>query len=235
MEKTSRMTTKFSCEFCKREYVKEISLINHSCEKKQRWFAKDEAYSRTAFIAWNRFHELNTPSRKTNPPNAYKDFIDSQYYNGFIKFGKHIRDIGAIEPAKFIDYVIKNNLPLDKWTNEFVYEQYVRELTKQETPDNALMRNIMLMKEWHMQTGELWYDFFRKVNTNQAMSWIKNGRLSPWVIYNVDSANEFFIRCTTEQVNMITKYAPIGLWKLKFDKDQESCDFIRTTLQDSGM
>lgn len=227
--------TKFLCEFCKREYVKEISLINHNCEKKQRWFAKDETYSRTAFIAWNRFHELNTPNRKLNPPNAYKDFINSQYYKGFIKFGKHIRDVDVIEPAKFIDYVIKNNLPLDKWTNDFVYEQYVRELTKQETPENALMRNIMLMKEWSMKTSEPWNDFFRNVNTNQAVAWIKNGRLSPWVLYNTDSAIDFFSKCNEEQLNMITKYAPIGLWKIKFLKDPESCNFIRTTLQDNGM
>ena len=131
--------------------------------------------------------------------------------------------------------MIKNNLPIDKWTHDFVYEQYVRELTRQETAEQALERNIMLMNEWSMQTGEPWYDFFRKVNTNQAALWIKNGRISPWVLYNVDSSIEFFERCTPEQIALIKNHAPTGPWKIKFNKNKDSCDFIRKTLKESGM
>ena len=152
-----------------------------------------------------------------------------------MKFGRHIRDLNAIDPSKFIDYVIKNNLPIDKWTHDFVYEQYVRELTRQESAENALERNIMLMNEWSMQTGEPWNDFFRKVNANQAIAWIKSGRISPWLLYNVDSAMDLFERCTPEQIGMIKTYAPPGPWKIRFNKNNDSCNFIRTTLQNNGM
>jgi thioredoxin-related protein len=30
------------CEFCKKDFVREKSLINHMCEKKRRWLWKDE-------------------------------------------------------------------------------------------------------------------------------------------------------------------------------------------------
>jgi len=167
--------------------------------------------------------------------NSHRNFIDSQYYLAFVKFGKHIRDLNALNPAKFIDYVIKNNLPLDKWTHDFVYEQYIRELTRQESGEDALERNIMLMNEWGMQSGEPWTDFFRKVNPNQAVAWIRSGRISPWLLYNVDSAIDFFERCTPEQHSMITEYAPIGPWKIKFNKNRDTCDFIRKTLTESGL
>src|SRR4051812_34593532 len=115
MEKADRM--KFACEHCKKEFVKELSLINHSCEKKRRWFQKDEPTSRISFMAWSRFHDLNSFNKKSTSANGYKEFINSKYYLAFIKFGKHIISLNAVEPAKFIDYVIKNNLPLDKWTH----------------------------------------------------------------------------------------------------------------------
>ena len=229
------MTDKFPCEFCKRSFVKEIALINHSCEKKRRWFQRDDPHARVAFMAWSRFYELNTFGKKKEFRTSYRNFIDSQYYIAFTKFGRHIRDLNAISPAKFIDYVIKNNLPLDKWTHDFVYEQYVRELTKQETAEDALERNIMLMNEWSIQTSEPWNDFFRKVNSNQAVSWLKSGRISPWILYNVDSAIDFFERCNPEQLDLIKTYAPLALWKIKFIKNAESCEFIRNTLRANGM
>jgi len=227
--------TKHVCEFCKREFVKEISLVNHSCEKKRRWFQKDEPHARLGFMAWNRFYELNSFGKNAEFRNSYRNFIDSQYYNAFMKFGRHMRDLNAVEPPKFIDYVIKNNLPIDKWTHDFVYEQYIRELTRHETAEQALERNIMLMNEWSMQTSEPWYDFFRKVNPNQATMWIKAGRISPWVLYNVDSAMDLFERCTPEQIAIIKGCAAPGPWKIKFNKNKESCDFIRSALRESGM
>jgi hypothetical protein len=93
----------------------------------------------------------------------------------------------------------------------------------------------MLMNEWSIQIGEPWTDFFRKVNPNQATMWIKSGRISPWVLYNADSAVELFERCTPEQLSIIKGCAPPGPWKIKFNKQRDSCDFIRGTLRDNGM
>jgi hypothetical protein len=86
-----------------------------------------------------------------------------------------------------------------------------------------------------MQSGEPWSDFFRKVNTNQAVAWIRSGRISPWLIYNVDSAVDFFERCTPEQLDMIKTCAPTGPWKIRFSKNKDTCDFIRNTLKANGM
>lgn len=227
--------TNFVCEFCKRKFVKEISLIDHSCEKKRRWFSKDEPAVRFAFMAWNRFYELNSFGKKLEYRNNFQNFINSRYYTSFLKFGKHMVDLNVIEPGKFIEYVLKNNLPIDKWTHDFVYEQYVHELLVHETPESALERTVLLMKDWSLQTSEPWFDFFRKINTNQAVAWIKTGRISPWLLYNADSAVDFFERCTPEQINMIKKHAPTDVWKIKINKNKDSCNFIKQTLKESGI
>ncbi len=223
---------KLACEFCKKSFFNETLFMKHNCTKKQRWLLRDELESKTALLAWNRFYELTSSTKKDRP---YREFIDSKFYIAFIKFIKHMKSLNVIEPAKFIDYVIKNSIPIDKWTQDWVYEQYVTELTKKETPDKALERNIMLMNEWSNTTGEPWYDFFRKVNPNQAVYWIKTGRLSPWIVYNVDSAVSFFSRCNEEQLNIIMKYAALGPWKVKFHNNKDDCQFIRETLKNSGM
>lgn len=233
MEKKNKV--KFECEFCKRSFSYEKPFVNHSCEKKRRWFRKDEPISRIAFLAWNRFYELNRFGKKNEFRTNFHNFIDSQFYNSFIKFGQHIIDINAINPTKFIDYVLKNNIPINKWNHDIIYEHYINEFIKKESPEDALERNIRLMTEWGSENNEIWTNFFRKVNTNQAVLWVKTGKISPWVLYNVDSADDFFKRCTSEQISMISSYAPIGPWKLKFIKNTEACDFIKNTMKKNGI
>lgn len=222
------------CEFCQRTFHNEVSLINHSCEKKRRWYKKDDKSSQMGFFAWRRFYELNDFNGK-KPSNSIKDFINSRYYGAFVRFGKHMIDINAIVPEKFTDFVIKNNLPIDKWTHDFVYEQYVRDLTKKEKPEDACERMLLLMQQWSMQTGNHWKDFFRLINTNLAIQWIRSGRISPWLLYNLDSALDMIDRCTLEQQNMIKEFAPVGPWKIKFQKNKDAVEWIKTTMREAGV
>ena len=228
------MLKKHSCEWCKREFHDEKNLINHSCEKKRRWFKKEDPANRLGFIAWSRFYEL-THSGGNKKKTSNKEFINSRYYNAFVKFGRYIVDVNAIEPSKFIDYVIKNNLPIDKWTNDFVYQQYVKDLVKKETPEQAFERAIHLMQQWSDQTGEPWQEFFRKINTNIAVQWAQAGRISPWVLYTVDSALDMIDRCNLEQQDMIKQAAPVAQWKIKFMKNKDSVEWIKQMMKDAGV
>ena len=235
MPRSSKGSKEHTCEYCKRGFSDELAMINHSCEKKRRWFSKDEPASRLAFMAWSRFYELNSTLKKNGTKRSFKEFMDSRYYIAFMKFGRQLIDLNAIHPDRFIDYVIKNNLPLDKWTHDFVYERYVSDMIKSETPESALERNIELMQQWSHQSNEPWQDFFRKVSPIQAAAWVKNGRLSPWVLYNPDSAEALLDRCGPEQLSMITAAAKPPQWKIRFNKNREGADWIRNTLRQFGM
>lgn len=224
-----------ACEFCNRKFTTERYLINHSCEKKRRWFQRDEPHARFGFLAWNRFYTISQKHNVSVKKHSHRHFIDSAFYTAFVKFGRHIVDLDAINPERYIDFVIKANIPIDQWCNDFVYEQYVRELTKKETAEDALERNILLMQQWSNETGENWQDFFKKVNTNQAVAWLKSGRLSPWILYNAATAEQLFARCTPEQLGLIKQYAPTAVWKIKFGKNQHSVKFLQDMMQQAGL
>ena len=223
------------CEFCKREFSDEGHLINHVCEKKRRWFQKDQPQGRIAFLAWSRFYELNNALVSKKAKKTYKEFIDSKFYLAFSRFARHLLDTAAPEPERFIDYVIKNNLPIDKWTHDIVYEEYVKDLIKRESPEQALERAIVLMREWGQQHDKQWYDFFREVNTNQLARWVQIGRISPWVLYNARSAEDALSRSTPEQVSMMAAMAPVAQWGMRFKTDAEGTTFVRDTLRKAGL
>lgn len=223
------------CEFCNREFSDELKLIDHVCEKKRRWFQREQPQGRIAFIAWTRFYELNNQFAGKKRKRDYKEFIDSKYYLAFSKFARHLLDTAAPEPLQFIDFVLKNNLPIDKWTHDLVYEQYVKNLVKTEEPEQALERAVVLMREWSQQHDMPWYDFFREVNTNQLARWVQTGRISPWVLYNASSAADALSRCSPEQVGMIADMAPAAQWSLRFKSNKEGATFVRDTLRKAGL
>lgn len=225
-----------SCEFCKRSFHDERNLINHSCEKKRRWFTRENPAARLAFMSWARFYELNSRlTKSTAKKKSFREFIDSRYYTAFIKFGHYLIEVDVVDPAKYVDYVIKNNLPLDKWANDFVYEQYTADLIKSESPEDALSRNIEMIKKWSDQNNTNWNDFFRLIGPGQAVLWLKSGRISPWVFYNAESVDDLLSKCSPEQLQLIKEYANPGKWKIRFNQHQSTTEWIRQTLKEAGL
>lgn len=221
---------KFHCDFCKKDFQRENSFIAHACEKKRRWLWKDEKYAMMGFRAYQRFYEV---AQRIKKPKSQEDFINSQYYSAFIKFGKYLVDINAIDPLGFTDFLIRTSVRLDSWTEPRPYEIWIRELGKKEDPDKALERNVLLMEQWSRETGEDWFDFFRKVNPQIATSWIRKGRLSPWLILTV--GEDLIARLSDEQLGMIQELIDPNFWFTKFDKYEEEVNVIKFNMQSVGV
>lgn len=193
---------------------------------------KDQQHVKLGFRVFLRFHEMNYVGRKQR---TYEDFIRSQFYSAFTKFGRYLLNINAVNPNAFIDFLIKTGVKIDKWESPLVYETYIRELNKKETPDAAVERNILLMQQWAMSTGESWVDFFRKVSPSQATLWIQSGRISPWVLFTASSASELFTRMSDEQLELVQKHVDPDFWSIKLKRNKEDVDSIRAILDEAGL
>lgn len=193
---------------------------------------KDERNERMGFTAYRKFYSM---SFRGSNPRTYAEFCDSNYYSAFVAFGRYLLEIQALNPESFVEFLIKANVPMKNWETQFVYEQFVRELNKREPADNALERNILIMKQWEIDTNEPWYDFFRKVSTNTATALIRSGRLSPWILYTSDSAMEMLNRFSEEQLSLIEKYVTPVFWERKLADHPEDVKFIREILNEIGI
>lgn len=185
-----------------------------------------------AFLVFRKFYEV---SYRNNKPRTYQDFMDSPHYTSFVRFGRYLHEIQALNPESFVEFLIKGEVPMKNWEASFVYEQFVRELAKKEPADAAFERNILIMKQWETDYNVPWFDFFRKVNTNTATALIRAGRLSPWVLYHAGSAVELLDRMTEEQMAMIEQYVTPAFWQRKFAEHPDDVQFITESLQDAGV
>lgn len=217
------------CSFCQKAFTAERTLFAHICEPKRRYQARED---RHVSLAFKFFQRVRTSMRMKA---TWEDFEKSQMYGAFVRFGKYVYDIHAINPMAFVDFLLRINAKIDQWCSPSLYNAYVRELTKVETPMDALSRNILLMQQWAQDTNEHWTDFFRKVSPSLAVTWIISGRVSPWVLFLSSSAQALFDRFTEEQMAMISGAIDPGYWGTKITLNPKDVDALREILDEAGI
>ena len=217
----------FACDFCHRVLPSEKRLFAHLCRAKKRALQRDERFVTIGFQAYLRFWERRmTPKRRP----GWDDFDASSLYMGFIRFGRYVLAINAINPPGFVEFLLKAEVGLDKWCHGSYYQAYIREMTKLESPWEALERNILLMQQWAADQQMHWTDFFRAVATPQAVLWILSGRISPWLLCTAETAHELFKRLTPEQEAAVAAVIDEGFWQRKMERHADAVTEIIATL-----
>lgn len=224
--------TPYACHFCKKEFKYEGTFLKHLCEKKRRFIDRDLPQVRLGFLAYQRFYKFNY---RREPDGEH--FRNSKYYSAFVKFGKYMIDVNAVEPMEFAQFVIEKgaSLPVDRWGTDTVYKTYIRERTMKESPEAAAERTILIMQQWAIDTGNDYRDFFRKIATPRAVSMIQLGRISPWMLYATASGQELLQRLDPEQVNIVSSYIDPTVWRRRiklFEKDVAS---LAAILKEAGI
>jgi hypothetical protein len=217
------------CSFCNRIFTWEKTLFAHVCEQKRRFQSREDRHVSLAFKIFQRVCSV----MKTK--STWDHFEKSQMYGAFVKFGRYIYDIHAINPMAFVDFLLRVEAKIDQWCAPSYYDAYVRELTKIETPMDALSRNILLMQQWAQDSNEHWTDFFRKVAPAQAVAWINSGRLSPWVLFLSGSAGDLLNRLSAEQMGLISKVVDPDYWGTKMSLHPKEVDAVREILDEAGI
>lgn len=223
------MIEKFDCGFCHRSFSRESLLINHMCEAKRRWMQKDERHAQMAFYAWRRWHQIAKTARSKFTED---DFIKSQEYIQFVKFGRHIINVNLINPNMFIDFVIKHSLKLKDWTKDSVYELYTQQLCNTEDIETALERFVKLAMDWAEETDNEWNEFFIYISPSRAVHWIRTGRISPWVFLNAESYKQLYSRMDEEQRMRVESFVDLKRWKIKLTKQAKDAKVVQDILKD---
>lgn len=223
---------KFICGYCKKGYTNERTLSSHMCVKKRRHIDKNTVASRMGLELFRRFYELNTA---TKAPKSVEEFIDSKYYSSFIKLAKHIMDLRPVDQARFVDYVFQSGVKDRDWCKDRVYEAYILDLLQKEASNRALERSIQTMQQWAEETGNQYTEFFAKVSPQEATHLIRMGKISPWVLYLSETADGLWERLSDEQAEMIGQTINPKVWKARFQKKAEDCNFVRDILREAGI
>ena len=233
MESIPNSEKPYKCEYCGNGYMREKTLVAHLCEKKRRWLQKDEKRVRYGLYAFQRFYKLSAGTKKDK---TYADFVDSQYYNAFVKFGSFISNVKPLYPEKYIDYVVTSGVKLDHWCKDEMYEKYAIELIQKEGVQTALERSIITMMEWADENEPApWNHYFAHVSLNRAVWHIKDGKMSPWLLLNCASGKNMLSKFNDEQLQMIFHIVDPTHWAMRFKRQQRDVDLVKEVVKESNL
>ena len=221
----------YKCQYCSRDFVKESSLGVHVCEQKKRHLEQNEAGVRLGLQAFLKFFELHHGSAKNK---TFKDFSGSAFYKAFVKFGRYCVEIKAVNPARFVEYLLKQNKRIDYWCSDKLYTEYLIDHLKVESVQDALTRAIEYGMDWSDKNDAPPHDCLRYGNPNAIMYAITAGRVSAWVIYNCESGQKFLNNLTSQQLEIIWTYIDADVWQRKFKDYPEDQEFAKDILKRAG-
>lgn len=219
----------FVCQYCKKTYARESTLAAHLCEPKRRFQQQSEPAVQIGFKSYLRFYEITQGSAKLK---TYDDFVASPYYLAFVKYGRHVTAIRAVNVPSLTDWLLKNNKKLDHWCKDSVYIEWLYQYLRKESVQDAIERAIKVMHEYADESSELeknLANYFKLGSTNRICKHISDGRISAWIVYNCDSGVEFLNKLNQEQLAIIMPAIDPDFWQQKFRDyvaDSEWCKNI---------
>jgi hypothetical protein len=222
---------KFECQYCKKSFAKETTLIVHVCEQKKRYQSQGETGIQIGLRAYQKFYEISQGSGR---PKTFDDFARSPYYRAFARFGQYCVSIRAVNVIRFTEWLLKNNKKIDYWCRDSVYSEYLLEYLRVESPMDAVQRAIEYSVRWSEETGNPPHDHARFGNDNALCYSVTTGRLSAWVLYNSNSGQEFLGRLSSEQIGMIWPYVDADFWQQKFRDYPTDVAYIKDILKQAG-
>lgn len=223
------------CKYCGKSFKRQSTLFAHVCEPKRRAQQQNEQGVQIGFKAFLRFYETTQGTGRTK---TYEDFAASTFYLAFVRFGRYLCDIRAVNPMSFVDWLLKNNRKLDHWCREALYSEWLMGYIRRETVQDALERALKEMQDYaesepRFENG--FSDYFRRGNANRIVHHVVSGRVSPWVIYNCRSGIEFLEAITPEQTAIILPFIDPETWQVKFRDQPEDVEWCKMVLAEAGL
>lgn len=214
----------FQCKYCKREFIRERTLLAHSCVEKRRRTQEKEIGVQIGFQAFLKYFEITQGSSKLK---TYEDFCNSQFYDAFVKFGRYCVSIKCINFQSFSRWLLDKHMSkLDFWTKDKYYSEWLIEYIKKENPRDALERSIEKMSE----SSEDIKDYFYSMNKNTICRHIEMGRISPWVLFNCNSGIEFLQSLNDDQIKIILPCINPEFWQKKFNDYPSDTEWVKDIL-----
>jgi hypothetical protein len=232
---TNKSKPLYKCRYCDKEYSKESTLAAHLCEQKRRFQQEKETGVQLGLRAYLRFYEVTQGSARLK---SYEDFAASPYYNAFVKYGRYLVNIRAVNTVSFTDWLLKNNKKLDYWCKDTFYNEWLLEYLKKEAPQDALERALKEMQDYadtHPELANGFTDYFRYGNVNRILHHITTGRISPWVLFNCDTGRAFLGSLSDDQVAIIIEYIYPDYWQKKFKDYMADTEWTKSVLGQAGL
>jgi hypothetical protein len=221
------LSNSYICEYCKLSFKKESTIQKHMCPKKKRFMLRNDKSVMFAFLIYQYWYKIAMGSKKDLD---YDDFLVGKFYKVFFEFSQYIESSKIQDWEKYIFWLVANSIKINQWSKDSTYNRFILENIKNETPERAIEKFILYVKLWSEKTGYEWNEYFSKCNPEKIIDDVISGRISPWVLYCSNSAQNFIENLPDELIIKLSKHIDFEYWLNKVNKNKELCEWIQSLI-----
>jgi hypothetical protein len=215
--------------------VRETTLAAHLCEPKRRYQQENEVGVQLGFKSYLKFYEITQGSAKLK---TYEDFANSSYYLAFVRYGRLLVDIRAVNSTSYTEWLLKNNKKLDHWCKDQLYTEWLYQYLRKESVQDAIERALKEMQLYADNETKLQNNFanyFKLGSSNLISKHISDGRISPWVVYNSSSGIDWLNRANPDQLKIVMTAIDPDFWQQKFRDYVADTEWCKDVLSRAGL
>ena len=132
-----------------------------------------------------------------------------------------------LDHEKYIEYVIRNAIKLERWASDAVYDTYLKEHLFKETIDRAAERMMLYIMNWASDNEQLADNFFNELTSAKALTLIRNGTISPWIIYGTEQGEKIIDSMSDEQLDIAVNFINPKKWRPKVRMKQDEVKWLK--------
>lgn len=209
------MKSKNICPYCKQLYSN-----THNCKYVKRLKHLTNPMGQMAFELWKRFHTYN--KLKFCNGDIKEQFIKVSLYDTFIKLVQFIHESNISKPYSYMNFLLKNEIPLIKWCKYYTYNKWVYENLMYEEPYVALERSLMTIISTAQELKISPNQFFNIINESRLHDLILSGKISPYIIFaNSNIKTVAMTKLKTLEKDKLELFMNEYYWQYKLEHNTE--------------
>lgn len=219
-----------ACRYCSKEYKTERGLTNHSCRNMEIAAEYGDMEMLKTYELFAFWFQYNGFSKKK--PKGFDEFLKSPYFREFVEMNAAIKGVYMFNKKDFIVWLSENKIPINKWSKNSVVERYKAEHNRRGRGLDHFNKTIENMVLWCDIKNYEYQHFFENISVNEAMLWLKSGKLSPWYFLLTDKINLLWSRMTEAQLEHMLTFIDIDYWEARFKVCPKEVESIKEIINE---
>jgi hypothetical protein len=215
------------CEYCNKQYKQQVAFEKHLCEKKKRVLLREEKSTKLSLHLFNEFYRTQLNSLKQY---SFDFFEKSPYYKAFIKFGEYCYNSKIIAADQFLQWLIKQNIPVDRWASDQQYNKFFIEYLREEPAVDALERAIKYSIVWAEKKNMPSHVMLRYMTDLSLVYAIQNGKVSPWILYMSKNGQKRLATLEGNYLDGVWEYIDPSAWNTIIANRKDEADYLKSLL-----
>jgi hypothetical protein len=222
----------FKCQYCEKTYSTEKIVTTHMCEQRRRFQQRDTVFARLGYEA---FVALQQMFFGKNRKDSEENFRKSDFYLACVRWGHFVVDINSMNARQYLSWLIKMNVPIDKWNTDEIYDCFLQYYVFVEDPWDAFERNIKKIAEWGEEVGKPYKDYFKLAGTARILTDVRSGAISGWVVFNSFGGRTWLSSLDQGDLELVWAWLDPSRWKIRLENMHDEAKEITNMCNQSGL